>query len=141
MKQADKNVVKLKQPSAECAYESIGVQLFKSVTSLSPTAEKVASLRKFLDSSNSQVHGDAPEFIIFGFYFSNFFRTEYTYVISVNSLSKCIALIPIIQVFQRKMKIDSSGTGQDPALDRAFSRFLKVNIGIPGSQVKFLVHG
>lgn len=85
LSQSEKNVVSLKQPSEQQAYESIGLQMFKSSTSLSPAAEKVASLRKFLKESTANMPGDAPQFIVFCFYFSNFFRSEFTYVVNVSS--------------------------------------------------------
>ena len=87
LSQSEKNVITLKQPSAQQAYASIGLQMFKSSTALSPAAEKVASLRKFLKNATANVAGDAPQFIVFCFYFSNFFRTEYTYVVNVRASS------------------------------------------------------
>lgn len=84
LKQQGKNVIALKQPSAKAAYECIGVAAFKSSKSLSPATEKVASLRRFLDTASNEIKGDAPKFLVFCFYFTNFFRTEYTYVVHVS---------------------------------------------------------
>jgi len=109
------NNVSLKVPSESAAFSCVGLNVFQSKTDLTHVASKVASLKKYLkdmesfDAGCSYLEGDAPKYLIVCWNFSNFWKTEFT---------SCV------HIFRRSIKIDSSGTGDCPSLDRAFSRFL-----------------
>uniref|UniRef100_A0A7S2W3E6 Protein ENHANCED DISEASE RESISTANCE 2 C-terminal domain-containing protein n=1 Tax=Mucochytrium quahogii TaxID=96639 RepID=A0A7S2W3E6_9STRA len=117
LSEKETNNKKLKVPSEKAAYSCVGLNVFQAGFNLAHAAEKVASLRKYLDDmekldekqKDKNLKGDAPKYLILSWVFSNFFKTEYT---------------AVVHVLRRNMPIDSNGNGECPVLDRTLSRWL-----------------
>jgi hypothetical protein len=120
LKQRDKNVISLKQPSAEAPYTCIGLNVFKSPISMAHSAYKVEECREFLESHPKDDDLDGlPLFLIVCWMFSNFFQTEHTIV-------------------QHVFKRTSQPRGEDPALDAAVERFLRASETGKNEQFKYM---
>jgi len=122
LEQTEKNNLQYKQPSAPCAYQAVGLNVFKGPVQMGPAAVKLECLRNYLEEGVDEVEGDAPQYLVFSWLFNNFFRTEY---------------VCVVQLFKRKIRLGSDIKGDDEPLNRAFTRFLKADADTKNKKLKF----
>jgi len=129
------NNLPLKVPSERAAYSCIGLNVFQSTSEMSHAAEKVMPLKRYLEEraeadaklkgseAGKSLEGDAPKYLIYCWNFSNFWKTEFH---------------TVVHLCRRVMKISSDGTGEDPVLDRTFSRWLAMSEEEKNKKLKYV---
>lgn len=125
----EKNNQLLKVPSDTAAYGLCGIRVFQSHKPIYHSVETIMPVKAFLeemrefDMKHGKPEGDAPMYLIYCWNFSNFFQTEHT---------------SVVHFTRRNIKIDSSETGESPALDRTMTRFLAADDETRNEKLKFV---
>lgn len=117
-KQAMKNATSLKQPSEEPLYDCIGLNIFKTSSTMMHSAKEMPELKSFLESHETEEEAGAPKFLIINWTFSSLFGS--------NTL--------VQHLFKRKGK----AIGEDAGVDAAFAKFLRGDDNEKNSQFKYL---